>query len=62
MDPRFDDLAGRYREETFKKRYSFLYDEQLPEEKAQLKKQMKVSCRSAHIIAIERSIPSGQQT
>lgn len=43
MDPRFDDLAGKFKEDTFKKRYSFLFDEQLPQEKLQLKKKLKVS-------------------
>ena len=42
MDPRFDDLAGKYKDEVFKRRYSFIYDEQLPQEKVSLKKGMKV--------------------
>ena len=49
MDPRFDDLAGKYRDEAFKKRYAFLYDEQLPQEKAEVKKQVKVSATTKHL-------------
>lgn len=46
MDPRFDDMAGKYKDEVFKKRYSFIFDEQLPQEKTLLKKGMK-STKSA---------------
>jgi hypothetical protein len=42
MDPRFDDMAGKYKDEVFKKRYAFIFDEQLPEEKTKLKKGLKV--------------------
>lgn len=41
-DPRFEDLSGKLQDAVFKKRFSFLYDEQLPEESAQLKKKLKV--------------------
>ena len=41
-DPRFDDMAGTLRDEVFKKRFSFIFDEQLPLEKAELKKAVKV--------------------
>jgi ribosomal RNA-processing protein 36 len=36
-DPRFDELAGSYSEKAFKKRYSFIFDEKLPEERRELK-------------------------
>lgn len=36
-DPRFDDLtAGKYTDASFKKRYAFVYDEKLPQEKREL--------------------------
>lgn len=42
-DPRFDDTIATFKDDAFKKRYAFLYDEQLPQEKEELKKSMKVS-------------------
>ena len=36
-DPRFDSLSGKYSEKAFKKRYSFVFDEKLPEERQELK-------------------------
>ena len=45
-DPRFDEAVagagGSVTDSAFRKRYAFLYDEQLPQEKAQLKAQLKV--------------------
>jgi len=41
-DPRFESLtAGKLVDKAFKKRYSFLYDEKLPEEKKELQAAMK---------------------
>ena len=54
-DPRFDEMAGTLRDEVCKKRFSFLFDEQLPLEKAELKKAAKVrsSPRTVHICSAE---------
>lgn len=40
-DPRFESLCGKLDTDGFKKRYSFLYEEELPAEKEQLRKQLK---------------------
>ncbi|CAA0831526.1 Unknown protein [Striga hermonthica] len=40
-DPRFESLCGTLDVDGFKKRYNFIYDEALPAEKEELKKQMK---------------------
>ncbi|XP_073129904.1 uncharacterized protein [Henckelia pumila] len=40
-DPRFESLCGNLDVEGFKKRYNFLYENELPAEKEKLKKQMK---------------------
>ncbi|KAF5729950.1 hypothetical protein HS088_TW20G00317 [Tripterygium wilfordii] len=40
-DPRFESLCGALDEEGFRKRYSFLYEENLPAEKEELEKQVK---------------------
>lgn len=40
-DPRFESLCGTLDVDGFKKRYNFLYESELPNEKEQLKKQMK---------------------
>nr|GEY59923.1 ribosomal RNA processing protein 36 homolog [Tanacetum cinerariifolium] len=40
-DPRFESLCGTYDEDGHKKRYNFLYENQLPTEKERLKNQMK---------------------
>ena len=39
-DPRFDSLGGEYSEKAFKKRYSFIFDEKLPEERRELKESL----------------------
>ena len=39
-DPRFDSIAGAYSEKAFKKRYSFIFDEKLPEERRELKESL----------------------
>ncbi len=39
-DPRFDSLSGKYEEKDFKKRYSFVFDEKLPEERRELKESL----------------------
>ena len=41
-DPRFDDLSGNLSAERFRKQYAFLYDEQLPAERDQLKATLQV--------------------
>ena len=47
-DPRFDHLtAGQYKEDVFKKRYAFVFDEKLPEEKASLQDAIKKAKSSA---------------
>lgn len=40
-DPRFETLCGKFDDEGFKKRYSFLYQNELPAEKEEIKKQLK---------------------
>lgn len=40
-DPRFETLCGKFDGEGFKKRYSFLYQNELPAEKEEIKKQLK---------------------
>mmetsp|Transcript_4555 Transcript_4555/g.13100 ORF Transcript_4555/g.13100 Transcript_4555/m.13100 type:complete len:325 (-) Transcript_4555:426-1400(-) len=40
-DPRFEELSGRYNPERFRKQYSFLYDEALPQERAAVKSMLK---------------------
>lgn len=42
-DPRFESLSGQLDVERFKKRYNFLYEDNLPAEKEELKTQMKKS-------------------
>uniref|UniRef100_A0A7S1T2J7 rRNA biogenesis protein RRP36 n=1 Tax=Tetraselmis chuii TaxID=63592 RepID=A0A7S1T2J7_9CHLO len=39
-DPRFESLCGSYSQDAFRKRYKFIYDEQLPEEATRLKSLM----------------------
>ena len=39
-DPRFDSLGGDYSEKAFKKRYAFVFDEKLPEERRELKESL----------------------
>lgn len=39
-DPRFESLSGQYNEERFKRRYAFLYDDKLPQERKELKANM----------------------
>ena len=41
-DPRFDDLSGNLSADRFRKQYAFLYDEQLPAERDQLKATLQV--------------------
>lgn len=36
-DPRFDSLSGSYSEKAFKKRFSFIFDEKIPEEQRNIK-------------------------
>uniref|UniRef100_A0A1J3H818 rRNA biogenesis protein RRP36 n=1 Tax=Noccaea caerulescens TaxID=107243 RepID=A0A1J3H818_NOCCA len=40
-DPRFDSLSGNVDTEGFRKRYSFFFEEKLPTEREELKKQLK---------------------
>ncbi|KAK9805361.1 hypothetical protein WJX73_006577 [Symbiochloris irregularis] len=40
-DPRFDTMLGSFSDDKFKKRYSFLYDENLPDEQQELRKSLK---------------------
>ncbi|DBA72635.1 hypothetical protein WJX79_007607 [Trebouxia sp. C0005] len=39
-DPRFENLSGKFSTDQFRKQYAFVYDEELPEEKRNLKSQM----------------------
>lgn len=41
-DPRFESLSGKFNNDQFRKQYAFVYDESLPSEKQELKKQMQV--------------------
>ena len=40
-DPRFESLSGSFKEDRFRSFYSFLYDEQLPQERRELKAAIK---------------------
>ncbi|KAL9246759.1 hypothetical protein vseg_020254 [Gypsophila vaccaria] len=42
-DPRFESLCGNFDEEGFKKRFSFIYEENLPAEKAELQKSLRTA-------------------
>ncbi|XP_047327640.1 ribosomal RNA processing protein 36 homolog [Impatiens glandulifera] len=42
-DPRFEMLCGNFEQEGFRKRYNFLYENDFPAEKEELKKEMKKS-------------------
>ena len=45
-DPRFDSLSGTLDTDRFRKRYAFLYDEQLPAEREEIKHTLQVRvCR-----------------
>ena len=46
QDPRFDDLAGTFADERFRKQYGFIYDEQLPQEQQNLKASIKVPAKT----------------
>ncbi|KAL3144478.1 hypothetical protein ABBQ32_004218 [Trebouxia sp. C0010 RCD-2024] len=39
-DPRFENLSGKFSTDQFRKQYAFVYDEALPEEKKDLKRQL----------------------
>ena len=41
-DPRFENLSGKFSTDQFRKQYAFVYDEALPEEKRDLKRQLQV--------------------
>ena len=41
-DPRFDSLSGTLDNDRFRTRYAFLYDEQLPAEREQIKGSLQV--------------------
>ena len=41
-DPRFDSLSGTLDNDRFRKRYAFLYDEQLPAERDEIKASLQV--------------------
>ena len=46
-DPRFDSLSGTLDTDRFRKRYAFLYDEQLPAEREEIKNTLQVwVCKS----------------
>ena len=42
-DPRFDSLSGTLDNDRFRMRYAFLYDEQLPAEREQIKSSLQVA-------------------
>lgn len=50
-DPRFDELVGKLKDDVFKKRYAFLYDEKLKDESSQIKKKLK-ACLLSLITAL----------
>ncbi|KAL3154932.1 hypothetical protein ABBQ38_011464 [Trebouxia sp. C0009 RCD-2024] len=39
-DPRFENLSGKFSTDQFRKQYAFVYDEALPEDKKDLKRQL----------------------
>ena len=45
-DPRFDSLSGTLDTDRFRTRYAFLYDEQLPAEREQIKGSLQVASPS----------------
>ncbi len=42
-DPRFDSLSGTLDNDRFRMRYAFLYDEQLPSDREQIKSSLQVA-------------------
>ena len=56
-DPRFDEtvagVGGSVTDRAFRKRYSFLYDEQLPAAKQQLRAQLKVLAWSGRLACLQ---------
>lgn len=42
-DPRFESLCGNFEEGRFRKKYSFIFDEELPKEREKLQKMLKSS-------------------
>ncbi|XP_060172327.1 uncharacterized protein LOC132603327 [Lycium barbarum] len=55
-DPRFESLTGQLDVERFKKRYNFLYEDNLPAEKEELKKQMRKSNDAEEISELKSRI------
>ncbi|CAG9462950.1 unnamed protein product [Pedinophyceae sp. YPF-701] len=60
-DPRFDPMAGEYNEAAFAKRYKFLYDERLPEERAALAAAAKRAKSAAKRAELQRALSRVEQ-
>lgn len=61
-DPRFESLSGGpFKEERFKKLYSFVYDEKLPEERKDLKIALKKAKSSAARAKIQADLTRTEQ-
>ncbi|CAN1743101.1 Ribosomal RNA processing protein 36 homolog [Linum perenne] len=55
-DPRFESLCGTLNVEGYRKRYNFLYENDLPAEKEELKKQLKKSKDPAALYQLKNKI------
>eukprot|EP00252_Welwitschia_mirabilis_P024854 TRINITY_DN7547_c0_g1_i1.p1 TRINITY_DN7547_c0_g1~~TRINITY_DN7547_c0_g1_i1.p1 ORF type:complete len:280 (-),score=67.20 TRINITY_DN7547_c0_g1_i1:305-1144(-) len=55
-DPRFESLCGEYDQSRFRKRYGFLFDEELPKEREKLQKLLKSSKDAQAVREIEKHI------
>lgn len=49
-DPRFENLSGKFSTDQFRKQYAFVYDEALPEERNNLKRQLQVMMIENHVM------------
>lgn len=60
-DPRFDSLSGNYSETAFKKRFSFIFDEKIPEEQRDIKQSLSKVKSSTKKEKLERKLQKLQQ-
>lgn len=56
-DPRFDSLSGTLDTSRFRKRYSFLYDEQLPAEREDIKSSLQVPHPLSSVLCSSSFLP-----
>ena len=60
-DPRFDSLSGNYSERAFKKRFSFIFDEKIPEEQRNIKESLSKVKSSSKKARLEKKLQRLQQ-